>query len=553
MKALQDRSIRQKITLVIMLISGLVLMLACVSLFAYQAWTIKKRFVSELSVTAEMIASNLAVATMFKDEEKASEILSGLSTMPQIISATVDLADGTRLAHFGNEGDGAGIKTAMQDSALHVDGNRVLLATPVKREGRTYGTLHLHADFHAAYAGLMKLYGGMLGVVLAGSLILTYFLSGRFQHMVTAPILQLADTARQIAEGKDYSVRAKKAGSDEVGTLTDAFNQMLAQIHAQDTALQNAQQKLHEQLAALEREVEERKAAEEALHQSQEKLLETSRLAGKAEVATSVLHNVGNVLNSVNVSGNILSEKLRGSKVTILAKAANLINEHRANFAEFVASDPRGQRVPDLVSKISSALAEEQKELLAEVETITSHIGHIKQIVAMQQSYSRVGGVIEQLTVEDLVGDAIRMNAASMARHNVELRREYEKVPKLQLDRHKVLQILVNLFSNAKHAVDDSGREDKRVTVKIQNNGGHFVKISVEDNGVGIAQENLARIFAHGFTTKKTGHGFGLHSGALAAKEVGGSLYVHSDGPGAGAIFTLELPIVPAAVIAAAN
>jgi C4-dicarboxylate-specific signal transduction histidine kinase len=371
--------------------------------------------------------------------------------------------------------------------------------------------------------------------------------------VVTAPILRLAATAQKIAEDNDYSVRADKAGTDEVGTLTDAFNQMLAQIHAQDSALQIAHQELQEQLASLEREVAERKAAEEALRQSQEKLLETSRLAGKAEVATSVLHNVGNVLNSVNVSGNVLNERLRGSKVAVLAKASELINEHRTNFAEFVANDPRGQRIPDLVSKISEALAEEQKELLAEVGQITSHIGHIKEIVAMQQNYSRVGGVIEQLAPESLVEDALRMNAASLARHHVEVLQDFETVPKVQVDRHKALQILVNLLSNAKHAVDDSGREDKRVTVKIQNNGGHFVKISVEDNGVGIAPENLSRIFAHGFTTKKTGHGFGLHSGALTATELGGTLRAHSDGPGTGAKFTLELPITAPAAASGAN
>jgi signal transduction histidine kinase len=123
----------------------------------------------------------------------------------------------------------------------------------------------------------------------------------------------------------------------------------------------------------------------------------------------------------------------------------------------------------------------------------------------------------------------------------VEVVREFGNVPPMNVEKHKILQILVNLVSNAKHACQESERADKRLTVRVANGDGR-IKISVIDNGVGILPENLARVFNHGFTTRKDGHGFGLHSGALAAKEMGGSLNVHSDGPGQGAAFTLELP-----------
>ena len=133
------------------------------------------------------------------------------------------------------------------------------------------------------------------------------------------------------------------------------------------------------------------------------------------------------------------------------------------------------------------------------------------------------------------------MNEGALSRHDVEVIREFETVPPLNVEKHKILQILVNLLRNAKHACQDSGRADKRMTVRVANGDGR-IRISVMDNGVGIPPENLTRIFNHGFTTRKDGHGFGLHSGALAAKEMGGSLTVHSDGPGQGAAFTLELP-----------
>jgi len=121
--------------------------------------------------------------------------------------------------------------------------------------------------------------------------------------------------------------------------------------------------------------------------------------------------------------------------------------------------------------------------------------------------------------------------------------REYDKdLPEIVVDKHKLRQILVNLICNAKNACDESVRAEKVLTVRVAHPQGRL-QISVSDNGVGIAQENLTRIFNHGFTTRKDGHGFGLHSGALAAKEMGGALLAESDGPGKGARFTVDFPV----------
>jgi signal transduction histidine kinase len=148
------------------------------------------------------------------------------------------------------------------------------------------------------------------------------------------------------------------------------------------------------------------------------------------------------------------------------------------------------------------------------------------------------------INVVDLVEDSLRLDDGVLTRHEVEVVREFGEVPLLNVEKHRLLQILVNLLRNAKLACQDSGRADKRLTVRVANGAGR-IRISVIDNGVGIPLDNLTRIFNHGFTTRKGGHGFGLHSGALAAKEMGGSLTVHSDGAGLGATFTLELPCQP--------
>jgi PAS domain S-box-containing protein len=290
------------------------------------------------------------------------------------------------------------------------------------------------------------------------------------------------------------------------------------------------------------------KQAEERLEQVHRQLLDTSRLAGMAEVATSVLHNVGNVLNSVNVAAQLLREKLQQSRVASLVKAATLIRKHSAHLSEFLSNDPKGKHLPEFLTEVSECLAKERDEMLGEIAELNKKIDHIKDIVAMQQNYANVSGVVEIVKVSELAEDALRMNAGALSRHNVQVIRDYDpQVPEISVDKHKVLQILVNLIRNAKYACDESNRPDKQLTLRIHGEK-ERVRITVLDNGVGIPPENLTRIFNHGFTTRKDGHGFGLHSGALAAREMGGCLTAHSDGPDTGATFTLELPVQPSTV-----
>jgi len=293
----------------------------------------------------------------------------------------------------------------------------------------------------------------------------------------------------------------------------------------------------------LRREVTEHQQAREELKQAQQEMLEASRLAGKAEVATSVLHNVGNVLNSVNVSTGLLADRIMRSKAPTLAKAVALIREHQADLGSFLTCDPKGSQLPGYLAQLAGHLAQEQDAALEELRTLERNVGHIKEIVAMQQNYARVSGVRERVQVTALVEDALRMHSDALDRHHVQLVREYAPdLPELLLDRHKALQILINLISNAKYACDAAGRTDGRLTARVTR-GDRVVKLTILDNGVGVPPENLTHIFNHGFTTRRNGHGFGLHCSALAARELGGSLSAQSEGPGKGAAFTLELPL----------
>jgi CheY-like chemotaxis protein/anti-sigma regulatory factor (Ser/Thr protein kinase) len=276
-------------------------------------------------------------------------------------------------------------------------------------------------------------------------------------------------------------------------------------------------------------------------------LLETSRQAGMAEVATSILHNVGNVLNSVNVSIGVILDKIQKSKLTGLTRAVALLQAHKSDLPGFFEKNSKGRLLLDYLAKLDVNLAHEQKEILQEANTLLDNIIHIKAIVAMQQDYARVSGVIETLNIEDLVEDAVRLNSGALDRCRIKLVREYSEMQPVLVDKHKVLQILVNLVRNAKHAFDHSAVNDKQITLRITNENTRM-KIAIIDNGIGIPTENLVRIFGHGFTTRKDGHGFGLHSGALTAKELGGTLTAFSEGTGRGSKFTLELPIAGKAI-----
>ena len=281
----------------------------------------------------------------------------------------------------------------------------------------------------------------------------------------------------------------------------------------------------------------------EQLDKLNRQLIDTSRNAGMADVATGVLHNVGNVLNSVSVSATVVADRLRRSKITKLCRATEMLRERNGHLAEFLSNDPKGKLLPEYFSTVAAELATEQSELISRMSTVGQHIEHIKEIVAMQQSYAKISGVYENLPATELVEDALRINATAFDRHGIELVREFESHTLFVcVDRHKVLQILINLFRNAKHAMDELNADYKRLVVRVAAAPPAMVKIVIADNGIGIPPENLTRIFNHGFTTKKNGHGFGLHSGGNAAKEMGGRLSGRSDGIGKGAEFTLELP-----------
>lgn len=310
------------------------------------------------------------------------------------------------------------------------------------------------------------------------------------------------------------------------------------------TVINRVNRALHTANASLEQRVEKRTRQ---LRDAQSELLDSARQAGMAEIATNVLHNVGNVLNSVNISADLVARKLRTSKALGLGKAMQLINEHPDDLGTYLREDEKGKLLPGYLNQLVEAIAVEQQGLTDELAQLSKSVDHIKDIVSTQQSYAGVSSVLEPLQVSALMDDALRMNSGALNRHHVTVVKEYADVPQIMADKHRLLLIMVNLISNAKYAMSNLTDRPRQITLSIQTIEDNILQISVKDEGEGIPAENMTRIFTHGFTTRKEGHGFGLHSCALAAIEMNGRLTAYSDGPGKGALFTLQIPLNDAA------
>ncbi|XXE08920.1 GHKL domain-containing protein [Pseudomonas sp. Z1-29] len=289
----------------------------------------------------------------------------------------------------------------------------------------------------------------------------------------------------------------------------------------------------------LEQRVEERTRE---LKEAERELVDAARMAGMAEIATNVLHNVGNVLNSVNISAELVTRKLKNSKTQGLGKAVRMMNEHATDLGQFITEDEKGKLLPRYFNELVDSIATEQGLLIEELAQLTKSIDHIKEIVTTQQTYAGAARLIEPLNVADLFEDALRMNSGALSRHQITVIKDYQDIPMIMGDKHRLLLILINLISNAKAAMSNV-EPPREMTLGVRIVDQTTLCVSVRDRGEGIAPENQARIFNHGFTTRKDGHGFGLHSCALAAVEMNGRLQVQSDGPGQGALFTLEIPL----------
>ncbi len=336
----------------------------------------------------------------------------------------------------------------------------------------------------------------------------------------------------------------RRQGDDQCLTNAVREKEALRQANADlDRWVKMRTAELEQSNEVLQEEIQMRKEVQQKLAELNAEISITARKAGMAEVANSVLHNVGNVLNSVNVSASTLGDKLRRSRLSTLPSLAGLLSDNASTLGEFLTTNPQGRLVPDYLQKLARYWETEYAGLLGEVKTLEESVRHIREIVSRQQSLSGLSGVLEEISLSQLVEDAVLINGDSLQRHDIVVERDFADAPLVMLDKLKLLQILVNLIRNAMDAVVSGRAGGRKIMVEVAAGEPERVVIKVSDNGCGISHENTARLFTYGFTTKPEGHGFGLHASAVAAKELGGSLTAVSAGLGEGACFTVELPV----------
>lgn len=574
MGELKFLSIKNKLLLVYIVITGIVLASAITIIMRVEIASSKEHIISGLNIVGEIVADRCAASLAFSDVESANSNLSSLKSHDAIVYACIRTTDNHEFAEFNkNVEDVFSCESYQDDRSINIASNYIDIFKPIILEGQSIGVVQIKATLDELTARTIEIAESAL-IIFICLMLVAAFISRRVMTLITGPISDLKDIAQDITNNKDYGLRVKKTSSDEVGVLVESFNNMLNQIQERDIALLEEKDKAEVSALStkkyaeetekinihLENEIKERSRIEEELQELNETLEEKvqertselkelnekigdiARSAGMAEVASGVLHNVGNVLNSVNVSASVIREQIRKTKADNLARVVKMLDENKENIAEFIEKDEKGKQIPKFLSLLSRQLEDEKDNVFKELDELASNIDHIKNVISMQQSYAGSYGVREQVSLSDLVEDALKINVQGMERHGIEIKRDYEDIPLMYIDKHKSLQVIINLISNARHALVDSKDDNKKLFIILKRSD-LMATLEVKDTGVGIDAEDINHLFEYGFKKRRDGHGYGLHHSALVANELGGKITVSSEGLGKGASFIFSIPI----------
>jgi two-component system, LuxR family, sensor kinase FixL len=630
------------------------LIVVSVPLIYFQIRAFDDTYKSELTTITKIASANLAPYIDFDEAEDSIRILENLLVQKDIRTAAVFDMKG-RI--FGMVGNGNSLPAFAQPYPTAtvvraVASNRVVIQ-PIEWKGNQRGILVVVGDYGMARGAVVRhLWQSGLGFG-ALSCVFALGLSAWLQRFVSRPVKNLATIASQIRESADYSLRATRETTDEVGALTDAFNGMLERIASQETALVEARSALEAKVHALAgsearvqsiisslaealiligndgvvtlanprvtpvlgwepseiegclaaeslfspndssrareliaraasgtvcsaemeiltrdgevrpveihwsrllnadgapagilaafSDITDRRNAAADLAAINTRLVEASRRAGMAEIATNVLHNVGNAFNSVNVSVTLIAEQIRRFKVEKLRSAAELLVSKGSEAGRWLSEDPRGTLFGPYLESLANAMDQDKAFTVGELDQLLRHVEHIKHIIATQQAYAKPRGITERIPLGELISHALELEAAYIANAAADVAGQFSDEHYVIADRHKVVQIVTNIIRNACDSIREHKIECGLISIEVFPERGR-VRIEFSDNGGGIAPEHLTKIFAHGFTTRSEGHGFGLHASALAAMEMAGSLTAKSEGCGRGATFILTLP-----------
>jgi len=263
-----------------------------------------------------------------------------------------------------------------------------------------------------------------------------------------------------------------------------------------------------------------------------------ARYRDLADFATAVLHNVGNVLNSMNVAGQQVNANLKSSQVGRLVKISQILEENKNN-PNFLLEDPKGKLLPRFLEALSLTLEEERADNIKEMDSIRKYFQLMQDLVSNQQSCSTGQFSPEIFSAELAIQDALEVTRRHLEQSNIQVTLNLEIEKPLLGSRARFIHVMINLIKNAVEAMEE---EPRRIIIDAAEGPRNMIVLNVSDNGCGISEENGKKLFAMGFSTKKRGHGFGLPYCSRTMREMGGSIEAASEGVGRGAIFSICMP-----------
>jgi len=572
MIAVNDLSIDKKLILVCMSITGVVVALVFTIISQMSSTDSRKYLVSGLNVVANIVANSSSVSVAVPDVESASMQMLLLKSHPSIVYSCIRTSDNKVFVEYKPYKSSYICDSYNAEKKIYLIGQYVNIYKPIILEGMVVGSLQIKASLNDI-SNITRKSAKLTMVIFIGLIIPIVILLRKIINHIAEPITRLKDIAKSVTKSKDYSQRIEQTNDDEIGKLVVSFNNMLDQIQASDEELVKEKEKAEvsaikakkyaieteEINGHLESEIKERLRIEHELidlnetlekkvnkrtfelKELNEKIGDIARSAEMAEVANGVLHNVGNVLNSVNVSASVIREKVRNSKADNLDRVVKMLENNKSNIADFISKDEAGKKVPKFLSLLSEQLNLEKEDMYGELDELVNNIDHIKNVINMQQSYAGSYGVREKIKLSELVEDALRMSIQGIGIHGIKVLRSFIDIPPLYIDKHKVLQIMINLISNAKHAMVESDNDVNNIMLNISMDE-DMALLEISDTGIGIDKDDMSHLFEYGFKKRRDGHGFGLHHSAIVASELGGKISVKSGGLGKGASFMLWLP-----------
>ena len=531
------RPIRRQVLVFAFLICITVLITAGGALFFHHLGQTRARLAESLRAIAQITAANISAAIAFDRPSEASDMLAALSHYPLIVSAVLYDMQNRPFASYGLP-----LPEASPPTALDPDISLLVEVRTSKEDPQPLGRLLVITDNRAELHRTAVTWASVYAAAFLFTGLLAYALATLFQRAVAEPITALARTADAVTKHNDYAARATPSGPAEVAALAEAFNTMLAEIGRRDAELAR-------QLKALDKEMHEREAAEASLRQNTRELLRLSHEAGMAEVATGVLHNIGNALNSINVSAELLADYLRARAQPTVTLLRDFFAAPPPKAAPVFSAHPDAPGVLAFAAGVAEHAASHLETAAQELATLRTGVAHLKDIVARQQALAKSTRHSETFDLREAVQEALLLDktAGHSAAPSLLIEQSCEGPSLVHSDRSAVVQVLVNLFANARAALaaHPASSPAPLLRIRIGPPTATHLSVSVADNGIGIRPDQLVSIFSYGFTTKAGGHGFGLHNAANTARLLGGALRVHSDGPGLGATFTLDLPRHP--------